>query len=147
MGLAIQTERPRNWITKTSAMSQAVNDTVNAQFLPVGGFTLLSAGLLTQSFRLPYNAVVHRFWIVMNSNSLDVASVNTITLQINSVDVAGGVITLTDTSPSGTLLQASGLTGTALAGQVIALRWNSDSTGTCFLRQTGIAYRLVNPSA
>jgi len=95
---------------------------------------------------LPFDIVVHRFFVKLRGNSLDGASVNTATLRVNRATTAH-VVTITDASVIDTLLEVTGFTQAIAAGVEIGWIWNSDSTGTCILSEVGFSYRLVNPRA
>jgi len=146
MGLAQVIERPRNWSIETQSFFDALAVGDDGQFATFsGGQTNFNVNEENRSIMLPYDTVIHRMWIVFQTNALTGGSTNTFTLRANGVTTANA-ITITNADPVDTLQEVSGFSTLVLAGDVISGLWNSDSVGALTVTQIGITYRMVNPA-
>jgi len=147
MGLAQVIERPRNWQSHSSTINDTISITDDGDFFTFSGQQTLNG---TEAIRRTYYRspiVVTSFGFSFTANNLDALSVNTLTLRVDGSSIAGAVVTITDSSPTSTNIEITGLSAAVAAGEGIAVLWNSDSVGTIIARSISIMYRTVNPQA
>jgi len=144
MGLAQLTERPRNWITQSHSFFDNLSLSDNGEWAALDGNNVVGNNRLGRAIVMPYDIVVERIFLYIHANSLDALSVNTFRLDIEGTPT-GDVLTLTDSSPTITLIEITGMNQPIDAGDDYALQWLSDSVGTCGIRSIGYSYRIVNP--
>jgi len=145
MGLSELIERPRNWKTDTWGLTSNISVASNANFAGYYAPTV-SGSEFTRSWIFPYDVIIERmgFWYL--ANSLDALSTNTWTLRNDGSDTTA-ISTVTDSTPTATLQEVTAIGERVTAGDIVSMRWNSDSTGTIGIRIISVSCRIVNPRA
>jgi len=144
MGLAQFLERPRNWGDIVWTMATSVSVTQNGQFANLA-MTSFGSTENSSSLIFPYPIVVHRLYCMLQGNSLDALSTNTLTLRLDTVNSTLNIV-LTDADTNHVMKQTSGANIVIPAGERFTIIWNSDSVGAVAIRNLGLSYTAIAAS-
>lgn len=141
MGMSQLVQRPRRKGQYSQMFNDGLSTVEDGDFISTTTI-VVRPNEVSAGWMFPYPIVMERFWMNIVGNSLDGASINTLTLRIGGVDTTK-ILTLTDASPVDEAIEASAGDIAIPADTVIVLRWNSDSVGTCTCRGWGMIWRAV----
>lgn len=140
MGLGQIIKRPRNYGHFETMMADNISITETGEFLTLGRINT-TTNRASNEIYWPYDIVIKRIWMGLLSTSLDGASVNTVTLQLNAVDSAL-VLTFTDASPVNTTIESVADVLVPANTRCVFI-WESNSVGGMIIRVLGMAFTAV----